>query len=286
MNWRSAIPNGLTLGNLLMGCLGIIAAFNGEMLWSSYAILIAAVFDFFDGFAARLLGVSGELGKQLDSLADAVTFGVLPGMLLFHWISISLGDYFTPISDRSTQHLAMELVAMVVPLMAILRLAIFNIDTNQSDQFIGMPTPAMALFVSSFAMIMELKYELNFYSPLTTDKGLSALMHIHLWWQPIDFHTILLLWDPVFYMVVSLVLAFFMVAKIPMLNFKFKSFSWSANKYRYIFLILVVFILLLVPLPYLIRIRYLPYLDYAVIPIILLLYLLYSIVVHLISSKR
>lgn len=268
-----------------MGCVGIILAFEGNMLWSTYCILIAAILDFFDGMLARLLGVSGELGKQLDSLADGVTFGVLPGILLFQWISISLGDYYTPIAERSTTHILMALVALFVPLMAILRLAKFNIDDRQTDQFIGMPTPAMALVVASFPLIMELQYHLNFYSPLTTDAGLAALINIYPWWQPFDFHLILLLWNPWFYLVLSVVLGLLMVAPLPLLSFKFKSLAWNKNHDRYCFLIIAAIAILLVPIPYFIRIDFIPYLDYAIIPIILLLYLIYSAIVHLIRSR-
>lgn len=285
MNWKSAIPNGLTLGNLLMGVLGIIFSFHGEMLWSTYCILLAAVFDFFDGFVARMLGVSGELGKQLDSLADAVTFGVLPGILLFHWISIGLGDYFEPLQDRELSNALKASVALFVPLMAIMRLAIFNIDTRQSDRFIGVPTPAMALIVASFPLIMELQYNLNFYVPINSDIALGTLLHLYPWWGAWDFHLILLLWNPLFMMVLSVVLGVLMVAPLPLLSFKFKNFSWQDNKQRYGFLGLVVFLILLVFLPYLIRIDFMPYLDYTIIPIILLLYIVYSAIAHLISSK-
>jgi len=268
-----------------MGCMGIILAFQGNMLWSTYCILIAAVLDFFDGMLARLLGVSGELGKQLDSLADGVTFGVLPGILLFQWISISLGDYFTPLDDRSSSNILMASIALFVPLMAILRLAKFNIDERQSDQFIGMPTPAMALIVASFALIMEVQYHLNFYSPLTSDEGLAALINIYPWWQPFDFHFVLLLWNPWFYITLSIILGLLMVVPLPLLSFKFKSLAWNENKERYGFLLLALVAILLVPIPYFIHINYLPYLDYAIIPIILLLYLVYSAIVHIISRK-
>ena len=132
---KKHIPNILTLANLFTGCVGIVYAFNNNLTYAAYAIWIAAVFDFFDGFSARLLKVSSPIGKELDSLADMVTFGVLPSVILFKMM------------DGANYEL-LPYVAFSLALFSALRLAKFNIDTRQSTSFIGMPTPAAAFFVS------------------------------------------------------------------------------------------------------------------------------------------
>lgn len=133
---KQQIPNALTCTNLICGCLGIISVFQGSLEWAAYFIYIAALFDFADGFAARLLNVQGELGKQLDSLADVVSFGVLPGFILFRLMNEAQGGQWA-------------YLAMLVPAFSALRLAKFNIDPRQSDSFIGVPTPANALLISA-----------------------------------------------------------------------------------------------------------------------------------------
>ncbi len=129
------IPNTITLANLLAGCVGIVYVFNDDLYFAAYAIWLAAIFDFFDGFSARLLNVSSPIGKELDSLADMVTFGALPSFMLYK-MAAGAPNAFLP-------YLAFSLA-----LFAALRLAKFNVDTRQADSFIGMPTPAAAFFVS------------------------------------------------------------------------------------------------------------------------------------------
>lgn len=281
--WKGIFPNALTLSNLALGCVGIVSCFQGELLWATWCILLASLCDFLDGLVARLLGVSGELGKQLDSLADAVTFGVLPGIIQFQWISIGLGDYFTPLADRDAAHLWIEATALILPLCAIFRLARFNLDTRQTDRFIGVPTPAVALLVASFALIMVVQYEVNPYFAVNDDHMLAALFQINPHWQPYDFHLVLLLWNPWFHVVFSVVFGLLMISPLPLLSFKFKSLGWKANSDRYGFLIVVAVCLLAVILPYQLwfYIPYFPYFDYSIIPIILLLYIVYSLLIHL-----
>jgi CDP-diacylglycerol---serine O-phosphatidyltransferase len=132
---KKHLPNILTLANLFTGCIGIVYVFNDNLQYAAYAIWIAAIFDFFDGFVARLLGVSSPIGKELDSLADMVTFGALPSFMLFKMM------------DGSGYEL-LPYLAFALALFSALRLAIFNVDTRQSTSFIGMPTPAAAFFVS------------------------------------------------------------------------------------------------------------------------------------------
>lgn len=284
MNIKAAIPNSITLGNLACGVIGIVLTFHANMLGAALCMALAAVLDFFDGLAARALGVSGEFGKQLDSLADMTTFGVLPAIMLFQYISIGYGEYFIPIEERSVAHILLEFTGFIYALFAALRLAKFNISVNQSDSFIGVPTPAAALFVASFSLILSVQYGLNMYYPLD-DAQLGAIMRMN-YWSPFDFHLVYNLFYPEWYIAMSLFLSIMMVAPVTMLNFKFKEMSWTGNKHRYLFLILVAVLLIATFLPYWIYIPYFPYLDYAVIPLIVLLYIVYSLVVNVLNRKN
>lgn len=136
------IPNLITLGNLCFGLAGLYFAFGGEFITASYCIWIAAVLDFLDGFAARLLNVQSPIGAQLDSLADVITFGVLPAFLCFHMINSLSGENYLAISGL-----------IIAPLSAY-RLAKFNVDTTQTNTFSGLPTPACAFFVSGIPFII------------------------------------------------------------------------------------------------------------------------------------
>ena len=129
------IPNILTLSNLLLGCIGIYYVFQNELIIAAYAIWLAALFDFLDGFAARLLKVTSSIGKELDSLADMVTFGVLPSFILMQL-------------SNDEPYFFLSFIPLIVALFSALRLAKFNVDERQSDSFIGLPTPASAFFVS------------------------------------------------------------------------------------------------------------------------------------------
>tara|TARA_R110002050_G_scaffold162939_1_gene292841 strand:- start:143 stop:997 length:855 start_codon:yes stop_codon:yes gene_type:complete len=284
MNIKAAVPNSITLGNLACGITGIVLTFQTNMLGAAICMVIAAILDFFDGLAARALGVSGDFGKQLDSLADMVTFGVLPAIMLYQYITIGYGEYFVPIDERPLAHILLEFTGFFYALFAALRLAQFNIDENQSDSFIGVPTPAAALFVASFSLILTVQYNLNMYFPLN-DAQLGVLMHSN-YWSAFDFHLVYNLFYPEWYIAMSIFLSLMMVAPVTMLNFKFKEMSWAGNTYRYIFLIIVAVLVIITFLPYWVRVPGLPYLDYAVIPLIVLVYMVYSLVVHFISKGK
>ncbi|MDX2303449.1 MAG: CDP-alcohol phosphatidyltransferase family protein [Microscillaceae bacterium] len=149
------IPNFLTCCNLLCGCIGILADKPTEM---SYWIFAGMIFDFSDGLAARLLKASSESGKQLDSLADLVTFGVLPGMIFFQILTDI--QYLEVIYDESqgSNFAYLAYTALLIPVFSALRLAKFNLDNRQSNHFKGLPTPASALLVASFPWILETNY--------------------------------------------------------------------------------------------------------------------------------
>ena len=149
---KRLIPNLLTAGNLVGGILAIIFAITGKIEWAPYCIFISAGFDFLDGFVARLLNVQSELGKQLDSLADMVTFGVAPGFILFHFMYELNHDIIFRIATTDNLFFP-ELLALLIPIFSAYRLANFNIDTKQTTSFIGLPTPALAIFIAAFPLI-------------------------------------------------------------------------------------------------------------------------------------
>ena len=210
MTLKKHIPNLLTLGNLLCGTIATIAAVNADYLMAASLVVLGIFFDFFDGFAARMLNVSGELGKQLDSLADMVTSGVVPGIIVYKMIEQnSVGSFefsaFLPY------------LGLILTLAACYRLANFNIDTRQSDSFIGLPTPAMSLFIIALPLV-----------PDYTDNQFF-----------ID-----LVQNNYFLLGVTAVLSFLMNAEIPLFSLKFKNFGVKENLLKYVFLVLSIIILL------------------------------------------
>ena len=140
---KAHIPNILTLFNLLCGCIGIVLAFSGKLDIAAYLIWTAAIFDFLDGFAARLLKVKSAIGKELDSLADMVSFGVLPSVIMFVLIA------------ERTDNILLPYLAFSMTAFSALRLAKFNIDESQAEAFIGLPTPANAFFISAMPFILD-----------------------------------------------------------------------------------------------------------------------------------
>lgn len=233
MKIKKHIPNFITLLNLFAGLLSIYYGMIDELQFAGMMIFVAAVFDFFDGFTARLLNAKSEIGVQLDSLADMVSFGVAPAFLLFHTIEYSIA--LTGISTWAY----LPFVALMVPLFSALRLAKFNIDEEQQTSFIGMPTPAVAILLASFPIIILVC--------LTDNKGLYY-----------DIVT-----NPYFLAGIAVASSLLMVSKLPMFALKFTSVSWAENQTRYIFIVLSVFLIFLLKL--------------AAIPLIILLYLLVSL---------
>lgn len=214
---KRQIPNLITLANLLCGVLASLFAATGQLSIAALLICLGIFFDFFDGLAARLLGVASPLGKELDSLADVVTSGVAPGFILFEILSEGEGGPMVGF---------FSLTAFLIPLFAAYRLAKFNLDTRQSHSFLGLPVPANALIWVGLALYVvpfdacgcelckaEGEYEWN---PILTNKVfLTALI------------------------VVSLITDILMVSELPMFSLKvnFKDMSWKSNSIQYIFLI-------------------------------------------------
>ena len=147
------IPNLITLANLTCGLFSIIFAFQGLLTTASLCIFLGAFLDFFDGLTARILKINGEFGKQLDSMADIITFGVAPGFIFFHFIFYLNNDM---IFRHSMQNKILYLpasLALLIPIFAAYRLANFNIDSRQKKSFIGLPTPALAIFIAAIPHI-------------------------------------------------------------------------------------------------------------------------------------
>ncbi|MBT1702005.1 CDP-diacylglycerol--serine O-phosphatidyltransferase [Chryseosolibacter indicus] len=137
------IPNFLTCCNLLSGCFGIVLLFENKNIPAAYFVWASCIFDFFDGFVARGLKVSSSIGKELDSLADVVSFGVLPALVMYKLLGEAAPDT------------ALPYVAFLIAILSALRLAIFNVDETQRDSFKGLNTPANTLFISSLPLIQD-----------------------------------------------------------------------------------------------------------------------------------
>lgn len=203
MDIRKHIPNTLTLLNLMCGCIAVHFASTGDHVNTLLFVCLGIFFDFFDGFFARLFNVAGPLGLQLDSLADMVTSGVVPGLVMFKMLS-------PEILQSSGLPTWLSFSGFLVTLGACYRLANFNIDTRQADSFIGLPTPANALFIASLPFV---KY----------DGGLI---------------TFELMITPYVLFAIILLSAFIMNAEIPLFSLKVKKFSLANNKLQIFFLAL------------------------------------------------
>jgi CDP-diacylglycerol--serine O-phosphatidyltransferase len=208
---KKHIPNTITLINLACGCIGTVYCLEGNYLYVLLLMAVAMIADFADGLMAKVLNARSELGLQLDSLADLVTFGLLPGMILYILIADAL-----PATDRAS-FLRPEHLGFAFTLFAALRLGKFNIDTRQTDSFIGLATPAASIFVA----------------------GLLLIRHFDV--QPFAGW----LDNPAFPIAVTLVLSVLMVSEIPMFSFKVKGTMWTGNEARVTFIILSIVLALL-----------------------------------------
>jgi len=201
--------------NLLSGVGGIVAALNGFWNVAFWLMIVGAGFDFFDGMVARLLKVSGELGKQLDSLSDLVTFGVLPSIMMYKLLLLS--DLPYPYFMISNVRI-IPLLAFLIAAFSSLRLAKFNIDERQTSSFIGLPTPANALFIGALSYATH------------------SFCHCN------SIHTIIA--SPYFLIPLVFLSSYILVAELPLFALKFKSLKWEDNKIRYIFIILSIILLI------------------------------------------
>lgn len=194
---KKHIPNTITCCNLICGCIAVVNAINGNLSAALLFIILGAVFDFFDGMSARLLHVSSEIGKELDSLADDVTFGVAPASIIFYELQV--------LSPDNQLGSLLPYLAWIVAAFSAIRLAKFNLDTRQSMGFIGLPTPANALFWGS--LIVGFGPELEQYS----------------WFMPL--------------IIVGIFLSsWILIAEVPMFALKFKHWGFKGNEIKYLFI--------------------------------------------------
>ena len=195
------IPNTITCCNLISGCIATLSAFMGEIHMALLWIIIGAIFDFFDGMSARLLHVSSPIGKELDSLADDITFGMAPAAIVFYEMGImEYPAFLAPVQPY------MPFVAFLIAAFSALRLAKFNLDERQAMGFIGLPTPANALFWGALLV------------------GAGDIIENTTWMVPVV-------------IVMILLSCWLLVSEIPMFALKFKHWGWKGNEVKYLFLI-------------------------------------------------
>ena len=228
------------MANLFCGMLGVFFAATGHLDYAAYAVVAGVFFDFFDGFFARMFKVEGELGLQLDSLADVVTSGVVPGMVMFqmlhkleHW---NTGERWVEAGLSWESLSLLPFLGFAITLASAFRLAKFNIDTRQTTSFIGLPTPANALLILSLPLIVQFQ-----------DYAIAETLITNTW----------------FLLALTALSCYMLNAEIPLFALKFKSWGLAENKIRYGFLLLAIILLF--------------WLTFAAIPLIIIAYVLISI---------
>lgn len=232
------LPNLFTLLNVLCGCIAAVFAVQGEMELTALFVFLGIFFDYFDGLLARLLHVQSDLGIQLDSLADMITSGLVPGLVMYHLMDLSQAGHWTlPYETAIHWPDLFPFLGFLVTLASAYRLARFNIDENQVSSFIGLPTPANALLILSLPLI--LLYQ-----------GSDAVNSVIL--------------NPIFLTVQTLLSSFLLNAPIRLFALKFKTWSFKDNALRYLFVILSLVLLLT--------------LQFMAVPVIIAFYILSSLI--------
>ncbi len=240
MEIKKHIPNTITLLNLLAGMIALVYAFDYNLQMAFLWTCIGIFLDFWDGFAARVLKVSSPLGVQLDSLADMVTSGVVPGVVMYQMLShIQQNNELYLVTDDTFYMKLVPFIGFIITLGACLRLGKFNIDTRQTDSFIGLPTPANTLFILSIPMI-------------TNSTSSDSVFEIFS--------------NPYVLVFISLFSAFIMNAEIPLFSLKTKNKNLSDNKVTFLFLGICALLLL--------------FLQFEAIPLIIGFYILLSIILN------
>lgn len=203
---KKHIPNFLTCMNLFCGCIAAVMVFRNHLDYTAYFVLIAAFFDLLDGMVARKVGSNSEFGKQIDSLADMVSFGFVPGAVMFKLLQMS--DMPAVIQNVDLRR-ALQFFPFVVTIFSALRLVKFNLDVRQTTSFIGLPTPANTLLIISFPLILMQR--------------------------PGEFDNIIL--NPIFNLITCVVMSFMLVSEIPLFSLKFKNLSVKDNKFQYLLIL-------------------------------------------------
>jgi CDP-diacylglycerol---serine O-phosphatidyltransferase len=196
------LPNAITCLNLFAGCISIMYAFDGELKLASLFIGIAAIFDFSDGFAARILKAFSALGKDLDSLADVVSFGLAPSVLVFKLYQKSMFIENVPIGNIEFVNLIFLCSAFLITIFSALRLAKFNVDLRQTTSFIGLPTPANAILIASIPFIITGDHD-NIISNFFLNKYFLLLFIV--------------------------IMCYLLISEIPMFSLKFKDLKFRNN---------------------------------------------------------
>jgi CDP-diacylglycerol---serine O-phosphatidyltransferase len=238
----SWVPNFITSLALVSGSLSVFFAVDGHLAFAGIFIIIAAFFDFLDGLAARSLKAYSEIGKQLDSLSDVISFGLAPAAILFTLYEFALFGKNQPIQDIDAKWYEWLILfsAFLIPVFSAFRLAKFNLSTNQDKNFIGMPTPANALLWASFALMLSIPEYTGLLKLLYTAKN---------------------------FLIIVVVTSLLLVSRIPMFSLKLNTFSWARNWYRYLFIIISIGLLI--------------FLNVYAIPLIFMIYILSNMVFYL-----
>jgi len=216
----AGIPNSITLLNLISGMMAIVFAVDGQLGWAGFFICTASVFDFADGMAAKLLNARSETGKQLDSLADIVSFGVAPGLILYSLLELTLYGKNQIVFELVTKwyNWLIMFSAFLLPVFAAIRLARFNTDEPGRPYFEGLPTPANALLWASFGLMVEFPEHVEFLKHLFTTRNLLIMAGLT---------------------------SILMVSTLPMFSLKLKSLNLIENWYKFSFFVLGAVLLLI-----------------------------------------
>ena len=217
------IPNFITSLNLTSGFIAIIFASTGDILTASWIILAAMIFDFLDGFSARMLKAYSAIGKELDSLADVVSFGVAPGIIIYQLLTRSLG-YDTPgtVDTKGIIAIILMIIPAIMPACAAIRLAVFNLDTTQTTSFKGLPTPANAIAVISIVIADQFTQ--------------SEILHN-------------IIGSPYIIILITIILSILMVTRLPLFSLKVANLRLKGNEGRYLLLILILVSLIIFGMP-------------------------------------
>ena len=237
------IPNIITSLNLLCGCVAIMFAVSGDLVSASFFAFAGIFLDFFDGLAARVLNAQSQVGLQLDSLADVVTSGVLPGIVMVQLLSealtgtsLDISAIFSSTSNNTSIESYLPFIGLLIAVASGYRLAKFNVDTRQTASFIGLPVPANTLLILSLPLIISFQASKQITEVILT---------------------------PWFLIIITLVSCVLLNAEIPLFGLKFKTWNFKDNAVRYLFLISSILLLVV--------------LKFIAIPIIIFLYILVSL---------
>ncbi|MDB2630953.1 CDP-alcohol phosphatidyltransferase family protein [Ulvibacter sp.] len=237
------IPNIITSLNLLCGCVAIMFAVSGDLVSASFFAFAGIFLDFFDGLAARVLNAQSQVGLQLDSLADVVTSGVLPGIVMVQLLSealtgtsLDISAIFSSTSNNTSIESYLPFIGLLIAVASGYRLAKFNVDTRQTASFIGLPVPANTLLILSLPLIISFQASQQITEVILT---------------------------PWFLIIITLVSCVLLNAEIPLFGLKFKTWNFKDNAVRYLFLIASILLLVV--------------LKFIAIPIIIFLYILVSL---------